>query len=82
MSCCNGRRAALTRNTGLRSAPAAPINHDAAPTVALRYRGPVPMLLPSPSGGAPYALQAEGQTLGVATRDAPALLLTGWFQPA
>ena len=80
MTCCSGRRAALNRGTGLRSMPQqAAATMASAETVVLTYRGPVPMALPSPSGAAPYTLQAVGQALSVDARDATALLLTGWF---
>ena len=87
MSCCSGRRATLTRSTGLRSvpAPAGPVaspSASATATVMLTYSGPVPMVLASPTGAAPYALQAAGQRLGVVAGDAAALLLTGWFARA
>ena len=86
MTCCSGRRATLNRGNGLRAAPAAPPRaRDAArlpARVTLHYRGPVPMVLPSPSGASPYTLRAAGQALDVDAADAEALLRTGWFVPA
>jgi hypothetical protein len=37
------------------------------------------MLLPSPSGGPPYAIRTAGQEVVALPADAPALLRTGWF---
>lgn len=86
MTCCSGRRATLNRGSGLRTAPTAPHSvREAARTparVTLHYRGPVPMVLPSPSGASPYTLRAAGQVLDVDAGDAEALLRTGWFVPA
>jgi hypothetical protein len=91
MSCCGSRRAALNQTTGLRSAPLHPTASGPAGAVspadpaaqgqrvALTYSGPVPMVLASPSGGRPYAMQEVGQALSVDARDAGALLLTGLF---
>lgn len=82
MSCCGSRRtAAQSRSTGLRRAPVQPAPPPAPPTggVALVYSGPVPMHLPSPSGGAPYRLTSARQRLVVAAADAAALRNTGWF---
>ena len=86
MTCCSGRRAALNRGAGLRSVPARAIA-GAAPgvapaTVALTYRGPVPIVLPSLAGAAPYRLRESGQALEVHAGDVSALLLTGWFSRA
>jgi hypothetical protein len=94
MSCCGSRRAALNQTTGLRSAPlhatASGLSVAMSPgdpaaqgqRVALTYSGPVPMVLPSPSGGRPYAMQEAGQSLTVDARDAVALLHTGLFSRA
>jgi len=95
MSCCGSRRAALNQTTGLRSAPlhatasglsvamsSAGDPASQAQRVALTYSGPVPMVLPSPSGGRPYAMQEAGQSLTVDARDAVALLHTGLFSRA
>lgn len=86
MSCCGGRRAASSRGTGLRSMPARAASHTppaiTPATVTLTYHGPLPMVLPSPSGAAPYRLREPGQTLEVHAGDAGALLHTGWFARA
>jgi hypothetical protein len=47
--------------------------------IALQYTGPVPMVVPSPSGGAPYSLATERQQLTVPASDAEVLRRTGWF---
>ena len=81
MPCCGSRRAAQKRSAGLRAVaqqPAPPA--AAAAATALRYSGPVPMLLPSPSGGRPYSIRTAGQQVAVTPADAPALLRTGWFE--
>lgn len=81
MSCCGHRRAALAHGPGLRTAPtqAAPQRPARQAGATLVYRGPVPMVLPSPTGGAPYAMERVGQPVEVAAGDARALLNTGWF---
>lgn len=84
MSCCGNRRAALARATPARAAwrnppPAAPLL-GAAP-VRLAYVGPVPVMLPSPSGGPGLWLERPGQVIEADAPQAAALLRTGWFRP-
>lgn len=85
MSCCGSRRAALKHGNGLRTAAAQPTVATPlvpADAVGLTYHGPVPMVLPSPAGGPPYAMEQPGQRIDVDARDAEALLHTGWFAAA
>jgi hypothetical protein len=81
-SCCGRQRASQTRSTGLRAArrpvPPSPTTIDG---VAFTYRGPVPMALPSPSGGPPYVFDTAKASVMLAAADAEILRRTGWFEP-
>jgi hypothetical protein len=80
MSCCGDRRAQLARE-GIRSlqspTPAAPQPDEVG--AALRYSGPVPMILRGPVSGAVYRMESVNELVPMAGSDVPAMLRTGWF---
>lgn len=83
MSCCGNRRAALGRALSQRSAwgvPPAPPPASAPAPVRLAYVGPVPVMLPSPTGGPALWLEHAGQIVEADPQQAAALLRTGWFR--
>ena len=78
MTCCGDRRAQLAQ--GLRAAQSAP--GQAAPTggrTTVRYRGPAPMVLRGTASGEIYRLAQTDAPVEVDSRDAGALVRTGWF---
>ena len=80
MTCCGDRRARLAQ--GLRAAQSAP--GQVTPTggrTAVHYRGPAPMVLRGTESGEIYRLTQTDAPVEVDSRDAVALVRTGWFSP-
>ena len=78
MTCCGDRRAQLVQ--GLRAAQSAPgqvVPPGGRSTV--HYRGPVPMVLRGTASGEIYRLAEADAAVEVDSRDAVALIRTGWF---
>lgn len=78
MTCCGDRRARLAQ--GLRAAQSAPGRvSPPGDRATVRYRGPVPMVLRGTASGEIYRLTEADTTVEVDSRDAVALIRTGWF---
>ena len=78
MTCCGDRRARLAQ--GLRAAQSAP--GQVVPPggrITVRYRGPVPMVLRGTASGEIYRMAQADAAVEVDSRDAVALVRTGWF---
>lgn len=83
MSCCSGRREALSRPPTFRAAPAVPLPASTgAQDLTLHYIGRTDLALRGPSSGRIYHVGPEARRIHADTRDVAALLRTGLFSAA